>query len=561
MERHYTGAHSGDTGGMGGMGTTENGGYAEALREVFEERTVQLALPSRELTTEVTGDFTLPDYQPEIKRLLRIGVNLLPPTPFTEGDRTELTGSMDYYVLYQGQDGGVYCAPLSTEYRLEVKEEGRESLPPMMGAPVYLCDLFSDVPVGRVLSPRRLQLRCRVRARLGGYGECPLKDPGEEDPSTERLHAETTVGRLYQGLSEPLTLRDDIILSPADGPLRVVCAEGQVMITEASPSSGMVSCRGEVSVKLTLSPIEREEGLPPVGDAPLPALPLTILRRKLPFSQIVDVEGVTSDCKTTARGYCTEISVLMEEGQLHVEMGMICHVRARKSQSIPFVKDLYSIRRQETCHYATYPIELPLRALNGNFTLSDSLPLSEVGIDPAARLLDVTATALPQALTTDPDRGRCILTGQCTCHLLLQKQEDYASAELTLPFRYEFDDPGLMKRSESCSTVTFDGGISVIHCRGRMDGERVGVDAELAVSLCTHAVTSFTALSAMTLGEELPRRGGEYVICFPSPTDTVWSVAKRYHAPMALLTAVNDLPTGVGVDKRESLTGVGYLIV
>ena len=95
----------------------------EYMGDAAGRGTVQIPLPPRELSAEVAGDFTLPDYQPEIKRLLRIGVNLLPPNPFAGSSGAELTGSMDYYVLYVGQDGGVYCAPLSAEYRLETKGE------------------------------------------------------------------------------------------------------------------------------------------------------------------------------------------------------------------------------------------------------------------------------------------------------------------------------------------------------------------------------------------------------------------------------------------------------
>ena len=68
-------------------------------------------------------------------------------------------------------------------------------------------------------------------------------------------------------------------------------------------------------------------------------------------------------------------------------------------------------------------------------------------------------------------------------------------------------------------------------------------------------------LTDVGFGNEVTRRRGEYVICVPAPTDTVWSVAKRYHAPMAGLTAANNLPAGVKADGRESLKGVGYLIV
>ena len=375
-------------------------------------RTVQLPLPPRELTAEVTGDFTLPDYQPEIKRLLRIGVNLLPPNRFAGGGGTDLTGSMDYYVLYVGQDGGVYCAPLSAEYRLETKGEADGGIPPVGEPMICLCDLSSDVPVGRVLAPRRLNIRCKVKARVGAYGECPLEAGAVEgDPTVETLTAEAAVGRLYWGMGEVLPLQDDVILSPADGNMRVVCAEGQVMVTEAAPSMGAVNCRGEVMVKLTLAPAESVAEFAIETATPRAASEWTVLRRKIPFSQAVETEGVTPACTATACGYCSEISVEMEDGQLHMDVGVICEARAQSNETVTYVKDLYSTRRESTCRYAVYPAEQALRAVNGNFTLSDSLPLSEAGIDPTARVVDITATAVPEGLTADPAKGRCVLTG------------------------------------------------------------------------------------------------------------------------------------------------------
>ena len=543
----------------------------EYMEDGVSRGTVQLPLPVQHLTAEVTGDFTLPDYQPEIKRLLRIGVNLLPPQR-TGGVGGDLTGSMDYYVLYVGQDGGVYCVPLSTEYRLEPRPEPLGGDVPAVSEPmICLCDLFPEVPVGRVVAPRRLSIRCRIKARVGTYGEYPLEPAGagalDGDPAPEILTARVPVARLTWGMGEPLSLQDDVILSPADGEMRVVCAEGQVMVTEAVPAMGTVNCRGEVTVKLTLCPAEALSAFS--SDTPAETEPpaLTILRRKIPFSRAVETEGVTPAWEAVAMGYCPDISVQMEDGHLHVDVGVLLETRAQKAETVTCVADLYSTRREGICHYAKYPAERPLRAFNGNFTLSDSLPLSETGIDPAARVVDITAAALPEALTAAPAKGRCILTGLCRCHLLLLRDGEYSPAEVTLPFRYEFDTPdlraeALSEKGASAEIIpAFDGGVTVVNCRARMDGERVGIDAELAVSLRAHTPAPFTALTDVGFGSEVTRRRGEYVICFPAPTDTVWSVAKRYHAPMAALTAANNLPAGSNVDARESLEGIGYLIV
>ena len=524
---------------------------------------VQVPILSRALTTEVVGDYSLPDYQPEIKRLLRIGTNILPPNRFAGSDGMELRGTLDYYVLYMGHDNGVYCAPLTSEYSMQAEPdaEGRE-LSAAAGEPMLcICDATADTPVGRVTAPRRLNIRCKIKADVKLYGECPLEVSGGGDTTLECLTESADVSRLYWGLGETLPLQDDIILSPADGEWRVVCAEGKVMLTEATSAIGAVNCRGEVALKLTLCPAETEAEFASDTAEDRVTPPLTIMQRKIPFSRTVEIEGVTPACTATACGYCTDISVEMEEGHLHVEMGILAEARAQKNETVSYIKDLYSTRRDGTCHYATYPTERALRTVNGNFTLSDSLPLTEAGVDPTARVADATAVAIPEGLTADVTKGRCVLTGTCRCHLLLMRDGEYTSADMALPFRYEFDDQGLLQVPDSTPAPSFDGCVTVVNCRARMDGERVGVDAELAVSLRTHRPAPLNLLSEADFGEEVTRRRGEYVICFPAPTDTLWSVAKRYHAPMAALVAANNLPTGTNSDSRESLEGVGYLIV
>ena len=53
------------------------------------------------VTQEVTGDYTLPDYQPEVRRVLHVGVQILPPAKYVSGNRVELNGNLDYTLLYK----------------------------------------------------------------------------------------------------------------------------------------------------------------------------------------------------------------------------------------------------------------------------------------------------------------------------------------------------------------------------------------------------------------------------------------------------------------------------
>ncbi len=546
-----------------------------------ERASVQIPLGERMITTELTGDFSLPDYQPEIKRLLRIEVGVLPPTATLGTGTGELEGTLDYYVLYMGHDNALWCAPLSTEYRMDLPiDSAGESI--SVGEPIVcVADVCPDLPTGRVTAPRRLSIRCKLTAKVKLYGECLLgadmDPPSEQDGQangTEYLTGKQDVSRLYCGLGDLLPLQDDIILTPSEsGEWRVVCAEGSVMMTEAMPAEGIVNCRGEVTVKLSLCPAETEEEFASDTPARRSAPALTVMQRKIPFSQAIEMEGVTSAATACARGYCTDLSVQMEEGHVHLDLGVLTEVRAQKNETVTYVKDLYSTRREGTTRHALHPTEYALRSLNGNMTLSDSLSLSEIiseaGTD--VRVVDVTALATPETLTADTERGRCILTGTCRAHLLLMRDGEYTGTDMTLPFRYEFDAQNTAPLSTPAENgrnlpmvipaLAFDGSVDVLHCRARTDSERIALDAELAISLRIHTNAPLTALSEVSLGDEVTRRRGEYIICFPAPTDSLWSVAKRYHAPIAALTAANNLSAGAAPDTQESLEGVGYLIV
>ena len=64
-------------------------------------------LCDRTVGCEVSGDFTLPDGQPEIRRLLAVNERVLPPAKYVSSSGVECNGTVDYSVLYVGTDGGL----------------------------------------------------------------------------------------------------------------------------------------------------------------------------------------------------------------------------------------------------------------------------------------------------------------------------------------------------------------------------------------------------------------------------------------------------------------------
>lgn len=499
---------------------------------------VQAPLVDRTVMTELTSDFSLPDYRPEIKRLLRVRATVTPPNHYVGAGNAEMSGRVEYSILYAGGDGALYCVTHGEDFSFSVPVEITSDFEIGDG---LVCDIDTvpELATGRVAAPRKLSLKCRLRSRVKIFGTRVPEESmgGKEMGGVERLCGNALCGSVFVGIGEPLQLGDEILYEGSD--LRVISAEGQVFVTEAVAGSGVVNCRGEVALKL-LCVHEGGDELP------------TVQNRRLPFSQAVLTDGAEVNCDACAKGVCSEISVTVEEGRLLCEVSVILRARAQRNETVSFTRDLYFTEAECEPRYAEVTVPRALRCINGNFSLNQTLTLDEAGIRTGMSVVDLAMTPTVTELVSD--RGKYVLTGRCRCHAVLCDGEESMTQEFEVPFRYETDG--------GVDTVTdYDAAVEAVSCRARVDGERIGIDAELSVCLVTRGETRFCLITEATPGEAVKRAGASYTICYPSREDTLWSVAKRYHRSVTAVSDMNDLAGAPAADSPESLAGVKYLLV
>ena len=499
---------------------------------------MQVPLGEKNVVTEISGDFTLPDYQPEIKRLLRVSASILPPSKYVGDSEAELAGGIDYYVLYTGSDNQVYCAPLSSEYKISVPMDKNE---------LSLVNMTADAEIipesisGRVTSPRKLNIKCRLKCKARMYGDMPIdKSYASLGGENQILLGRSDVSRRIFAQSEMMRLGDEMILSGTDGELRVISADGRVLVNETAAANGAVNCKGELYLKMLMC---KE----PDGE------PYTNIRR-LPFNQTVNVEGADSNCELNAKGSVCEMNISVEDTRIGIDVGVILEMSVCKNENVTYVKDAYSTGRETECVYRAVPYLDGGRAFNSNFTQSDSQTLGEAGLSPEHKIVDVTGYAYPESATLEGDKW--IFTGKTKFALLTEKDGEYSNTEIEMPYRYSVDSKH-GEEDDAYANATAE----IINARARLDGERVGIDAEVMMRCIISSKKSAQMLDSVSFGEESERSRGEYVVCYPSPSDNLWSVAKRYGTTVATLIATNKLTPTATPDGKETLAGVHYLIV
>ena len=299
---------------------------------------MQVPICDRQLLSEITSDFSLPDYQPEIKRLLRVRATVLPADTYVGTPSAELSGRIEYSILYTGNDGALYCTAQNGEYRLSCPFEMPTDVDLNEG---ILCDVDTvcDSVIARVAAPRKISVKCRLRSRVQLLGSGVREEAIPAcDGELERLRGRAVTVRRFVGIGEALQLCDEVLCETREGELRVICAESEVFVSEAVAGSGVVNCRGEVCLKLICC---RE------GSDALP----TVQTRRIPFSQAVASEGVEVNCDASADGICSDVRFTVEEGRILCEMSVVLRTRAQRNEEIEYTRELYSTCCECEEHY------------------------------------------------------------------------------------------------------------------------------------------------------------------------------------------------------------------
>ena len=501
---------------------------------------MQAPMGDRTVVTELSEEFSLPDYQPEMKRLLRVRATVLPADQYIGAGNAECAGRIDYSILYTGNDGALYCTSQSGEYQFSVPLEIPSDFEASEG---IVCNVESlpEQTSGRVVAPRKLAVKCKLRSRVRLYGTRMLSDAMECDSSMERLCGESEYAAVFFGKSDVLQLADEILLDDRDGNLRVISADGQVFISEANAGSGAVHCKGEVCLKLLCC---RDDGVEQ-------STPYAVMRR-IPLSESVTAEGTEVNCEACAHGVCSDVQITVEDGRILCEVGIQLAVKAMRRERIAYTRDLYSTERM--CENAYRSVEFPsmIKCCNGNVSLNTTLTLEEAGIRSGLELVDLCGSAVLGA--PEQEKGKYRFVGKCRFHAVLSDGEELSAQEFEVPFRYEIEDGRMLP-------TDYETAVDVITCRGKIDGERIGVDAELAIAMSLCGKDELKLLSEATFGEPHKHEGAVYTVCYPDRADTLWSVAKRYHCAISQLSERNHLAAAPAADAADSLAGVRFLLI
>ncbi len=460
-------------------------------------------LCDKTVSHEVSGDLTLPEHLPELRRLLSVSERVLPPAKYVSGSGVECNGSIDYTLLYVGADGGLYSAELSSEYELNVPIE--QSADAMSDSTAVIVNTVSEGISARMTSQRRINIKNRLRSHVRAYGDMSVgeSDFGGED--IQRLYKAVGNAAVYSLCSEPIELSDEIGGLYEDS--RVISASASVVIGEMRRGSEGLDVSGDVLLKLLVC---RDGGR------------AETLTKKIPFSGVAEGGDTLSNALCTAHGCITDITVNVEDRRALCNMTLVLSGVGVQDRCARYIADVYSTERECQCIRDDLCLPTARICAMGNFSQSERLSAADAGIPEGASVIDGWGSAYLDSC--EYIGGRYVLSGKSKYSVLCEKDGEYSVANAEMPVKYEIE-------GDAADSICFDTVADVIACRVRIDGDTLGIDAEIAAYVNVMSEASASVVSEVRFGEAYGKKKCRMVVYYPADRESSWDVAKKYHVP------------------------------
>ena len=467
---------------------------------------LRLCMPmcKRVINTDISEDIILPDYYPEIRRVLCVRENMLPVAKFISGNKIDISGVVDYTLIYVSSEGMLCSAPLSAEYAFSVPLENVNDFELSEGVNI-MAHSVADSSTVRVSGPRKLQIRSHIRSNVNAWGKmsCCESVEGIEDPaSIQRLESEGVCAEMLCESSDIVTVSDQYTL-PSDN-ARIALADSAVTIQSTRMDGEMIYASGEVIVSMLIMTDTKSE---------------KVIRR-MPFEAESDLDGVEMEGEKLLRtnGTVTELTINVEEGNALIEANLVLEICMLQNRSISYICDAYSTEQSSATDMKTYSLPIVLENKSTSFSQNERVELSELNFTEGADIIDVYGSAAVSEAVFE--EGKYVVRGNCRYNIICFKDGEYSHCELRAPFRYESDG--------EYEIDAFDASAQVIGCKVRNDGESLSVDSEIMISYNIMGSRETEMLERVTFFDRTESCGGEWTVCYVQNGESAWNIAKRY---------------------------------
>ncbi len=465
-------------------------------------------------------DVVLPDYCPDVHKVLKCAVEPMISAAFINGERAMVEGMAVVRVFYLSDAMAVRCSEQKLPFSKSVEVKGADP-----SACVKASASLNYVNC-RVVSPRRLDIRGALTLQIAvncGRQEEIVAD-GSGQGLQMRQDSMEQVKILHQGCSA-FSLEETVELSygkPAISSILRWSARPELI--DYKMIVGKVILKGEVSLRVLYV---TEDGA------------LDLVESTLPLSQIVDVPGADegSLCSVQLKLLSGEIQPAPdadgENRMLDINLQLGAEIIAFQVEPLTTVTDCYSTLFQTRVVTKKLPVLQLVTMVSDNHTISETVdPPEEV-----RSILDYWASVGDVKVRTEDQAA--IITAKVTVGILTQGAETPGYLEQVIPVehRHEFD--------RATQDLVFEPELCLQNLGVSLTGSgSVEIRGDLRIQGPAFQRRQQELLCDVLLEQEKPNDPENdcgLIIYYGAKGESLWDIAKAYNTSVAAVMEENAL--------------------
>lgn len=502
------------------------------------EKEYLIAREISSLRCESVGEYSLPDYNGDVKKILTVKTKVFPSGKFVGEDSLEFSGTVGYEVVYLDSENNITHAEFSTDYDAAVKINSDTYLDSDVKTSVFGANV-------RLVGPRKLSVKCSLDndVRIAEKRSHAIEGDAfmEYEPETLLTVANVLTPSFASGeakeVNEVMAELDGAIIDEVE----VLLSDARAKTSTLETGTDTLAVKGSVTVSVLL---KNGEQMP------------RLISKELPYSEeisLADAEELESlEERVEISSLKTAVTPTEDGVSVSASVTLTPKLSGKKNCPIDLVSDSFLKERGTENEYSDFGYTEHVCTETEESIIEFKKSVSELGIENVGEVIYTEAQARVESCEI-LDEGVQIKGEVRFGGIVYSENENedpiYAPVKFSVPFTENVNLDCQMHNNmrANCAVNANDAKIN-------FDENSVYASCELAFYVTVTSEKRQRCLGASYLtDEEYEKDESVVTVYYPEPSESLFSIAKRFHTSVGRIAESNRLSESVFASQDEPL--------